>query len=279
MHGKKKSKKGILIIIFLGMVLLTGILISLAMWSAERAEREELDARLRASEMELSLRNTAGTQKQFQAQHRQLAYADELSKRQQLDAALRERDAADLMTLVNPWNAVPADWNPRLVSIGNGMTFDERGAAALKQMVADCKAAGNKPVAISAYRTQETQQELFDNKVLRVIEAGTNPAFAEAEAAMSVAIPGTSEHQLGFSVDIVDNARPDLDFGQQWTPTQRWLMEHCTDYGFILRYPVESTDVTGIIFEPWHYRYVGVKNAKKIAASALVFEQYLEQNS
>ena len=127
------------------------------------------------------------------------------------------------------------------------------------------------------YRSSENQQELFDNKVERLLRDGWSPERVEEEAAKSVAVPGTSEHQLGLAMDILDVDNPNLDVTQEWTEAQRWLMKHCTEYGFILRYPNGTTDITGIIYEPWHYRYVGKANAAAIAASGLVFEEYLQK--
>ena len=132
------------------------------------------------------------------------------------------------------------------------------------------------PYICSAYRTQEYQQGLYDNKILRLIISGVDEDEAPALAAQSVAVPGTSEHQLGLAVDIIDEYYTNLDRGQEDTDTQQWLMENCWRYGFILRYPNGTTDKTGIIYEPWHYRYVG-EFAEQIHNSGLVFEDYIAQ--
>ena len=87
---------------------------------------------------------------------------------------------------------------------------------------------------ISGYRTREYQQGLFDDKVLRVRANGFEGEEALTEAAKEVAVPGTSEHELGLAMDILDVNNPNLDWTQEWAPAQRWLMEHCVDYGFIL---------------------------------------------
>ena len=92
-------------------------------------------------------------------------------------------------------------------------------------------------------------------------------------------MPGTSEHQLGLAIDILDVNNSELDLTQSWTETQRWLSAHCAEYGFILRYPDGTSDITGIIFEPWHYRYVGKELAQKITASGLTLEEYLAQET
>ena len=110
----------------------------------------------------------------------------------------------------------------------------------------------------------------------RLIAQGYSPSDARIEAAKAVAIPGTSEHQLGLAVDIVDLRYQVLDAGQEDTATQQWLMQNSWKYGFILRYPNDKTAVTGIIYEPWHYRYVGRENAKAIYESGLCLEEYLQ---
>ena len=156
--------------------------------------------------------------------------------------------------------------------------FDERGAGALKQMLKDCLDANLAPVPLSAYRTQEYQQELFDNKVERLMaEMQTPYELLEETAAKEVARPGTSEHQTGLAVDIVDEFYPSLDPVQEWMDTQRWLMQHCTEYGFILRYPNGTSDITGIVYEPWHYRYVGKTAAVEIKELGITLEEYREK--
>jgi D-alanyl-D-alanine carboxypeptidase len=194
--------------------------------------------------------------------------------------ALRER--TDLLTLVNPWNELPADYQPTLVElepsnyVGEDEYIDERCYDALMEMIADCKAAGNVPYICSAYRTYEYQQYLFNNKIRRLVDDGVDPDEAPEIAAQSVAIPGTSEHQLGLTVDIIDCYYTNLDSGQENTSTQQWLMENSWRYGFILRYPNGTSDITGIIYEPWHYRYVGLECAQEIYELGITLEEYLD---
>ena len=181
-----------------------------------------------------------------------------------------------LLTLVNPWNTVPEDWTVELVSIGNGHRVDKACCDDLMAMLEACRAAGHKPVVRSSYRTQKTQQQLHENKVRQWKGYGYSEAEARKQASAIVAIPGTSEHQLGWAVDIVDDRYHGLNEKQATMPAQIWLMEHSWEYGFILRYPVGKSEVTGIIYEPWHYRWVGRDNAKAIWESGLCLEEYLE---
>ena len=128
---------------------------------------------------------------------------------------------------------------------------------------------------LEEYRAQETQQSLYDNKVQRLISSGMSEDEAKAEAAKAVAIPGTSEHQLGLAVDLVDANMQDLTSAQESTETQKWLMANSWRYGFIHRYPNGKTDITGIIYEPWHYRYVGKDAAQEIFNRDITLEEYL----
>ena len=180
-----------------------------------------------------------------------------------------------LLTLVNPWNPLPADWTVELVSIDNGHKVDERCYDDLTAMLEACKGAGLRPVVRSSYRSQATQKRLYENKVSQWKGYGYSDADARKKAATIVAPPGTSEHQMGWAVDIVDASYQVLNEKQATMPAQMWLMEHSWEYGFILRYPESKTDVTGIIYEPWHYRYVGKELAAELHECGLTLEEYL----
>lgn len=181
----------------------------------------------------------------------------------------------ELLTLVNPWNPLSDDWTVDLVTLDDGHRVDSRCYEAYMEMINACKAAGYSPVNCSSYRTQETQQSLYDNKVQRLISSGMSEEEAKTEAAKAVAIPGTSEHQLGLAVDLVDANMQDLTSAQESTETQKWLMANSWRYGFIHRYPNGKTDITGIIYEPWHYRYVGKDAAQEIFNRDITLEEYL----
>ena len=190
----------------------------------------------------------------------------------------RQANETELLTLVNRWNPLEEGYEPELAELNwqdEDFRVDRRCADALMDMLTDCVKAGHNPWVCSAYRDLDYQADLLDNKILRVIAEGTRPSLAYEEAAMSVAIPGTSEHHLGLAVDLVDFITPDLTVEQEKTETQQWLMEHCYDYGFILRYPNGTSEITGIIYEPWHYRYVGKVAAAEIRERGITLEEYL----
>ncbi len=185
----------------------------------------------------------------------------------------------DLLTLVNPWNTLPENWQVELVSIGGGHRVDKRCVDDLKAMLAACKAEGLQPRVRSSYRTQAQQKQLYNNKVRQWKGYGYSEEAAREKAATIVAIPGTSEHQLGLAVDLVDASYQTLNEKQAETAAQKWLMEHSWEYGFILRYPTDKSAVTGIIYEPWHYRYVGRENARRIYDSGLCLEEWLNKRA
>lgn len=163
----------------------------------------------------------------------------------------------------------------RIVDGRSIFTFDVRAADALEKMLKDCRAEGLEPIICSAYRTQSLQEQLFANKVAYYTNKGYSYNEAVELAKTSVAYPGTSEHQLGLAVDIVSLHYQILDEGQLKTKEQQWLMNNCWKYGFILRYPTGKQDITGVIFEPWHYRYVGEEAAKEITEKGITLEEYL----
>ncbi len=270
-----KNQKTSVILLCIFIVLLAALTAFAGILSLKAAkERETMRISLEKSEMELGVRRT------IQQQRRVLNLTREEQLRQQEDNRLAlknsflSRDRERRLMLVNPWNPMPEDLQVQLVEIGDGMQMDERAAGALAKMLAACRKTGVVPVPISGYRTQEYQQGLFDNKLQRVIAEGYTGDAAAKRAAESVALPGTSEHQLGLSMDILDVDNPDLDNSQEWTATQQWLMKHCNEYGFILRYPNGTSAITGIIYEPWHYRFVGKATAAEIGMLGITLEEY-----
>lgn len=180
------------------------------------------------------------------------------------------------LTLVNRDNPLPSDFTvPQLTQLANGHSIDSRAYPALQSMMDGARAAGYQPLICSSFRTWDAQDSLFRRKVQSYLDQGYSQADAESAAAYWVARPGTSEHQLGLAVDIVDLDYQLLDKGQEDRPVQQWLMAHCAEYGFILRYPTDKSGLTGVGYEPWHYRYVGEEAAREIMDGGLCLEEYL----
>ena len=179
----------------------------------------------------------------------------------------------------SPSNPAPTDtldWRLTFVNPTTPMAVDSRCYADLQQMMDDCRAAGCEPLICSSYRTQEKQESLFEQKVDSLLAEGYSQTQAEEIAGENVAVPGTSEHQLGLAVDIVDVNQQVLEEEQEDTPTQQWLLANSWKYGFILRYPENKSSITGITYEPWHYRYVGRQAAQEIYSQGICLEEYLE---
>ena len=142
------------------------------------------------------------------------------------------------LLLVNPWNQLPEGYTVELTELRNGHAVDTRAYPDLQRMMDDCRAAGLEPVICSSYRTLETQQRLYENKIRRLMNEGLSREEATAQAGTVVAVPGTSEHQTGLALDIVDASYQVLDTAQESTAVQQWLMANSWEYGFILRYPI-----------------------------------------
>lgn len=198
-------------------------------------------------------------------QREQKAAEEEAAKQAELEKQQKEEELKQWnLLLVNPWKAMPDDFEVETAEVEDGYVVDERICDALKEMLADCRAAGYSPQIISSFRTRETQQYLYDHTANKD----------------DTAIPGHSEHECGLAADIIDSGSagwsdPLID-KQEDMPAQKWLMEHCQDYGFILRYPKDKEDITGIIYEPWHYRYVGKEHAKEIMEKGICLEEYID---
>lgn len=180
------------------------------------------------------------------------------------------------MTLVNSSHKLDQSYVETipLTQLKNGQSIDSRCYPELQQMMDDCRAQGYSPIICSSYRTNEKQQELFNQQVQVYMNDGMDRQKAEAKTVKSVAVPGTSEHELGLAVDITDIAEQKIVSGMEEQPVQQWLMKNCWKYGFILRYPEDKADITGIVYEPWHYRYVGKEAAKYIYDKQITLEEY-----
>ena len=176
------------------------------------------------------------------------------------------------IVLVNTWNLLPEDYKPNLVKLDNGGYADPVCVDALKKMLDDCAAAGCHPEFKGTYRDFGAQRTLFNNILKEYREKGYANAYAMT--LQRCAIPRGSEHHLGLAFDITDSR-----YNQKYTGEDnavQWLSENCWEYGFILRYIDGTTDITGIMNEPWHFRYVGVELAMELKDSGLCLEQYLD---
>lgn len=180
------------------------------------------------------------------------------------------------LILANKNSPLPEGYTPELVTLADSsLQMQTEAAAAFDQMRQAANATGLQLMACSTYRSVERQTELYNAEVQKWVEEGYAEADAREKAATVVMIPGCSEHNTGLAVDVgsVTNQRVEEDFENE--PEFEWLQQHAAEYGFILRYPDDKQAITGVSYEPWHYRYVGVENAKAIKESGLCLEEYL----
>ncbi len=176
--------------------------------------------------------------------------------------------------LVNGKYCLPADYKPTLSEAvpGSGQYLDYRVAPYYQQMYNAAKADGITLTPISGYRSYERQKNNFENRITSNMNSGLDRVEATKKAATVIMIPGASEHNAGLAMDICS-----LADSFENTKEFEWLDEHAAEYGFILRYPkdAKSREITGVVYEPWHYRYVGVEAAKEIKSRGITFEEYV----
>ncbi|MBR3164944.1 MAG: M15 family metallopeptidase [Lachnospiraceae bacterium] len=188
------------------------------------------------------------------------------------ESAVPADDSAWMLILVNKNHPIPDGYTvPEFTELRNGHRVDSRIYPDLQNMFDDMRSEGLKPGITSSFRSHEDQQSMMDKKIKEYEDAGNSHEEAVRLAEEWVAIPGTSEHELGLSVDISSADKEAQSPDRIWS----WLNENCWEYGFIQRYPENKTDITGIIDEPWHYRYVGKAAAKEMTEQGLVLEEYL----
>ena len=188
--------------------------------------------------------------------------------------------ADPLMVLVNHTSKMPDDYTFDTKECGSATAVNKTlQTAACDAFLEMQKAAAADGVTVwmqSGYRSVKYQTSLYERKTKYYLDKGYDNATAREKAAAVVNPPGYSEHNCGLAADLNSPEHTGLDEGFEKTAAFRWLCEHAGDYGFILRYPKDAEDKTEIIYEPWHWRYVGVENAAKINASGLCFEEYIE---
>lgn len=173
------------------------------------------------------------------------------------------------LMLVNSQYRIPDDYSVELIRLSNGEQVDSRIYPDLQEMFDDARGAGYSLFVRAGYRSEEDQEDLMEDKIEAYRQEGYSQREAEHEAEKWVAKPGTSEHELGLAVDI--NAEGQTDGNRLY----QWLAEHSWKYGFILRYPAEKEEITGIDYEPWHFRYVGKQAAKEMYEQDLCLEEYV----
>ncbi|MBR4982421.1 MAG: M15 family metallopeptidase [Lachnospiraceae bacterium] len=183
------------------------------------------------------------------------------------------------LLLVNKQHPVPEGHTFELGTIAGSMKCDAR---ILPELFAMLQAARNEGVYLavcSPYRDIERQQRLFERKIKAHMSNGYSYMEAYKKASQIVTVPGASEHQIGLALDIISNDYTVLNEGFEKTSAGKWLKKHCKEYGFILRYPRGKEYITGIDYEPWHFRYVGKEAATIIMDNEITLEEFVESIS
>lgn len=199
-----------------------------------------------------------------------------LEKSSVADTSSFDKDAWNLV-LVNKTHPILPDYEVPLATISGSMKCDERVKDILITMLSDAKKDNVSLMVCSPYRDYQLQTTLFERKINLYMSKGLSYIDAYKEASRLVTVPGASEHQIGLAFDIVtpDHATLDYQFGD--TAAGIWLKENGMKYGFILRYPRGKEYVTGIDYEPWHFRYVGVEAATYIMENDITLEEFIEE--
>ena len=199
-------------------------------------------------------------------------------------AIKRAPDEANWNThLVNLHHPLPDDYQSELAGISTFYSIDQatvyyldaRAISDLHDMLAAASAADVPIFVTSAFRPRSLQVSIYENEVQSYLNLGYSQEDAVVLGGSYVAYPGTSEHQLGLAVDLVSLDHYWLDDSFENTAAFAWLRENAAGFGFIMRYPKDKTHITGIAYEPWHYRYVGAEHALLIGELGLCLEEYL----
>ena len=263
---RRQKRRTLLYVGSLSVVLCAGMVIGTAYaQNAERSAREEREAQ------KLALEAAEGTE-DTTAEDTDAEDTEEKTEPEDAEEHLPEDWN---LILVNKTHPIPDDYEVELKSIGSGHQIDARAYDDFRAMIQASKADGVYIYVTSSYRDRDKQISLYEKKTDSYLRQGYSLEDAKEKAGQVVAVPGTSEHHLGLALDMVSSEYRKLDEKQENTRGFQWLKAHSWEYGFILRYPNGSTDITGIIYEPWHFRYVGKEAAKEIYEQGVTLEEYL----
>lgn len=187
--------------------------------------------------------------------------------------AIYEKNKA-LLILVNKDTPLPEDYSFEQHALNSGFVIDEQAYIDLYRFLKACNDAGFHYNIISAYRDKETQQGIIDRNIQEFMDKGLREEEARAKTYETVQMVGCSEHETGLALDLSDEDIFMLTEDLETNPTIKWFTDNCYNYGFILRYPKDKAEVTGIDYEPWHFRYVGEEAAKFMREHNLTLEEF-----
>lgn len=181
------------------------------------------------------------------------------------------------LVLINKQHPIPEGYSFDIGTIKGNMKCDERIIEDLLLMMKAAKEDGINLEICSPYRDLNRQEFLFNKKIKIYMGQGMSYMDAYKLASQAVTVPGASEHQIGLALDIFCDTYKDLDEGFGETEAGKWLAEHCSEYGFTLRYPKNKEYITSIEYEPWHFRYVGREAATVMQEEDICLEEFWDQ--
>ncbi len=181
------------------------------------------------------------------------------------------------LILVNAAHPLPEDFTVELAMTPYGYEVDKRIVEPLVTMIDAAAADGVSLLPCYGYRTLEQSAQLFEKQVNRQLALGLDQEAALEEAKHWVAPPGTSDHHTGLALDIVTPEHQVLDHAFAQTPAAQWMAQHSAQYGFVIRFPEDKQEITGITYEPWHLRYVGEEHAAVMKEENLCLEEYWQR--
>lgn len=187
-----------------------------------------------------------------------------------MNAAMPDKDVEGTAFLVNRQHEISEQYVPEIRKtnvFGMSQSMRPDAAAALEEMFQAAKEEGVSLASVSGYRSYSKQSTIYARK--RKTTGSTQKADA------LVALPGTSEHQLGMAMDVAQKGSSQLNAGFGKTKGGQWIRENAHRFGFIIRYQLGYEEITGYSHEPWHVRYVGKEHAKAIHEAGVPMEIYL----
>ena len=193
----------------------------------------------------------------------------------------RSFDAADWrLVLINKQHPISQDYEFKLGKMfieTRNIQLDDRIIEDLLLMMQAAKKDGLSLVIRSPYRTFDRQESNFNKKIKLYMKQGLSYMEAYKVTSQVVTVPGCSEHEVGLALDITSETYLDLTQGFADTKEGQWLADHSYEYGFILRYPEEKEYITSIVYEPWHFRYVGREAASVMKEENLCLEEFWDK--
>lgn len=187
-------------------------------------------------------------------------------------------DASDWnLVLINKQHPISEDYDFTLGSFASGMRCDDRVIEDLFLMMKAAQKDGLNLMVRSPYRTSDHQESNFNNRIKQYMGQGYSYMEAYKRTSQVITVPGCSEHEVGLALDITSDTYQPLKQGFAETAEGQWLEEHSHEYGFILRYPSGKEYITGIEYEPWHFRYVGREAASIIKEENLCLEEFWDK--